>query len=400
MDDEPAGTAAAPVPSDPAPTAQSPDQAAPIPEIAPDGANVDRTLEAATTEYEGGYVDLPLWDRALAQAKGDRESAIPIYLRARATALQVLSRNLRSSGPAIRAAAERKAKQVAAQDARDKVVPAKRRLGGRFSARQMAIFGAGGAGVVGCAALLYVFVAGEPSQNSAVASTATNAVRSVPSANAKKAVTVPTSPKDSETPPAPREDLKAKVEELRGTGNFPLLVLFAVEWTRREPKNSDAWSQLSMGYEALRQYDDALDAATKAVELAPGNSLYWRNLGQMDLNANRPEEALRAFEEAAALNDGDIQSLVRAGILNVQLGRLPDASRSLDKALATSPGDSEALCLKAMIAHKLAAPKDTGPGAQKTGPRDGMCHDPNERPEMAVATAPPVVKQSVFTKKR
>ena len=53
-----------------------------------------------------------------------------------------------------------------------------------------------------------------------------------------------------------------------------------------------------------------------------------------------------------------------------------------------------------MITHKLAAPKDTGPAAQKTGPRDGICRDPNERPEPAVAAAPPVVKQSVFSKKR
>ncbi len=377
-----------------------PDTVPVLPELVPDAAAsaVDKMLSAATTEYEGGYVDMPLWDRAIAQAGGDREAAIPIYLRARATALQVLTRNLRSSGPGIRAAAHRHTKRVTEDDARQGAQPLRRR-GARFSARQLAAIAAAGAGVVGCAVLLYVFVGGEPSPNPA-ASTATNAVRYALQANAKKVAAAPRVANDGATTPAPAQDLKAKVEELRGTGNFPLLVLFAVEWTRREPTNSDAWNQLSMGYEALRQYDDALDAATKAVELAPGNSLYWRNLGQMNLSANRPEEALRAFEEAAALNDADIQSLVRAGILNVQLGRLPDASRALDKALATSPGDSEAQCLKAMIAHKLAAPKDTGPGAQKLGPRDGMCHDPNERPEPAVAAAPPAAKQSVFTKKR
>ncbi len=389
----------------PAPTAGArspggPDTVPVLPDLVPDATSaVDKTLAAATTEYEGGYVDMPLWDRAIAQASGDREAAIPIYLRARATALQVLTRNLRSSGPAIRAAAHRRAKRLTEDDARKDARP--RGWGfPRFSGRQLAAIAAAGAGVVGCAVLLYFFVGGEPSPNPAVASRATNAVRSVPPANAKKVAAAPRVANNDATTSAPSRDLKAKVEELRGTGNFPLLVLFAVEWTRREPANADAWNQLSMGYEALRQYDDATDAATKAVELAPGNSLYWRNLGQMDLNANRPEEALRAFEEAAALNDADIQSLVRAGILNVQLGRLPDASRALDKALATNPGDSEALCLKAMIAHRQASPKDTGPAAQTTGPRDGLCHDPNERPEPAVAAAPPVAKQSVFTKKR
>ena len=325
MDDAPARAGAA------APSPTGPDTVPVVPERAPDAASaVDKTLAAATTEYEGGYVDMPLWDRAIAQANGDREAAIPIYLRARATALQVLTRNLRSSGPGIRAEARKHAKRVTADDAREQAKPFKRRSA-RFSGRQLAAIGAAGAGVVGCAVLLYVFVGGEPSPNPSVASTVANAVRSVSQSNAKKVAATPPSAKDSATPAAPRQDLRTKVEELRGTGNFPLLVLFAVEWTRREPTNADAWNQLSMGYEALRQYDDALDAATKAVELAPGNSLYWRNLGQMNLNANRPEEAVRAFDEAAALNDADVQSLVRAGILNVQLGRLPEASRALDR---------------------------------------------------------------------
>ena len=364
MDDGPAGRRR-PCPNL-SPSASTPDQAASVPELSPDEANVDKTLATATTEYEGGYVDMPLWDRALAQANGDREAAIPIYLRARATALQVLSRNLRASGPAIRAAAERKAKRAMAQDARE-AAPARRRIG-RFSARQLAIFGAAGAGVVGCGAvLLYVFVGRRCVTE---VRRRLDGDQRCPVPCARKGEHGRRGSRRRERRPAssaPKQDLKAKVEELRGTGNFPLLVLFAVEWTRREPGNADAWSQLSMGYEALRQYDDAVDAATKAVKLAPGNSLYWRNLGQMNLYANRPEDALRAFDEAAALNDADIQSLVKAGILNVQLGRMPDASRSLDKALALSPGDSEAMCLKAMIAHKLAGAQGSGTRFAETG---------------------------------
>jgi hypothetical protein len=54
---------------------------------------VDKYLAAATAEFKRGDVDQPLWDRALAQAKGgDRGTAIGDYLRVRATALKVLKR--------------------------------------------------------------------------------------------------------------------------------------------------------------------------------------------------------------------------------------------------------------------------------------------------------------------
>jgi tetratricopeptide (TPR) repeat protein len=180
----------------------------------------------------------------------------------------------------------------------------------------------------------------------------------------------------------------AKIAELRLTGNWHVLVLYAGEWTRREPQNAAAWNELSLGYERLRQFDDAYNAATKAVALAPNISLYWRNLGQLDVELDLPEEALRAFEGAIALDDRDMHSLAQAGLLYWRLARVPEAKVALDKALALSAEDPDSLCLKALIANRPVAPKVLNAAARPPGPRETTCRDFTD-----VKDAPAVAKR-------
>jgi cytochrome c-type biogenesis protein CcmH/NrfG len=118
------------------------------------------------------------------------------------------------------------------------------------------------------------------------------------------------------------------VQALEKGGNWDLLVIHAAEWTRKQPSNAEAWKQLSQGYLKLRQFGEALDAATKAVQLSPENFLVWQNLGQVNLALQRPAEALLAFQRAGALNDQDVVSLVQEGKLNIQLGHSGQGSRS------------------------------------------------------------------------
>ena len=87
----------------PAPQAEDPTDI--VIDVAPIAApSTDRHQIAATTEFEKGEIDQPLWDRAFAQAKGDRKAAIAIYLPARATALRLLKRD---TTPAARPAQPR-----------------------------------------------------------------------------------------------------------------------------------------------------------------------------------------------------------------------------------------------------------------------------------------------------
>ena len=169
--------------------------------------------------------------------------------------------------------------------------------------------------------------------------------------------------------------LARKLQVLKSAGNWNVFVVYAGEWARAQPANPDAWRELSTGYVRLRQFRDALDAATKAVQVAPDSFLAWQNLGKVNLALQDPAAALAAFERATALNDQDIVSLMQAGALEAQLGRLPEARIAFDKALALSPEDIGALCGAASVAQRQGRAKDAEAIAQQLKALDGSCRD-------------------------
>ena len=57
------------------------------------------------------------------------------------------------------------------------------------------------------------------------------------------------------------------IQELKNAGNWNVVVLQALAWTRKEPKNAAAWNELSIGYINMRQLDDAHAAARMALNL-------------------------------------------------------------------------------------------------------------------------------------
>jgi tetratricopeptide (TPR) repeat protein len=254
------------------------------------------------------------------------------------------------------------------------------------------------AGIVWAVMLLYVSLGRTAPQETAAAVAPVN--RSEPSVRADAAAKAVKSASDSGTQRRSSSELIARIDELRLADNWNVLVLYATEWTRLESGNAAAWNQLSLGFEKLRQYDDAYAAATKAVSLAPKEPLYWRNLGELDRELNLPEEALRAYGEASALNDKDIHSLVQVGLLNLRLARMPEARLALDKALAANPEDPEVVCLKAVVARPPTAPKELPAAAKHLESLTGSCRDFAERRDQAVvANSSNATKSAVVPRK-
>ncbi len=180
-------------------------------------------------------------------------------------------------------------------------------------------------------------------------------------------------PAVSRKPIGATPELLKKIQELRDAGSWNVLVLYLVEWTRKEPRNAEAWDQLRAGYATLKQYDDALAAAKKAQELMPEDAKAWRNLGVAYADAGDPVAALKAFEQAVARDDRDAESFTRIGILNAQLSQLPEAGRAFDRALAINPGDHVVQCLRTGIAPLSSAPKDTYATAKQVKAIDAKC---------------------------
>jgi tetratricopeptide (TPR) repeat protein len=364
-------------------------------------ASEDRFLARARDEHAAGHVDPPLWARAVAQAGGDKAQATPIYLASRATALRVAKRQERAARRARVVEVLSNAPETGfgtqvseAPGTRDETTskePGRRTRRGSAKPNRWRVIVA--AGTVACVAMvsgsIALWSASGPTQqhNLAKPTPPVNVSgRPMPSGGAASAA-ANTSGSAGEN--VSGEDFIGRLQALEEAGNWNLLVLYAVEWTRKQPGNANAWRTLSRGYVKLRQFGEALDAATKAVQLAPEDFLAWRNLGQLHVALQRPAEALPAFQKAAALNDRDVVSLVQEGILNTQLGRLPDARVAFDKALAVSAEDVPALCGSAALAQKEGRVKDAEAITRQVSSLGGRCPDPSAGESVRVAASDP-----------
>lgn len=336
----------------PAPTqgaAKTPEPEASLP------APEKRLVDQAAQEFDNGSINQALWLRVLAKAAGDKAAAKTAYLRARARELEHAARTGGTTGPVL---VGREASKPAAGSAAQKSgmrapegsepVPPRRVP----SKRSLVIGAAAAVAVLGVAAVAWGVMrrdGNEPPKPAVAAA----APAQIP--NAQPVAQAPPQPTEKAALP---EDFGARCAELVASGNWNVLVIYASEWTRKEPANANAWVQLSVGYAKLRQLNDAFQAATKATKLSPQEALVWRNLGQLHVALKEPLPALAAFEQAIALNDKDAYSFAQAGMLDLQLDRLPQAKIAFDSALATNADNVDAMCGEMAVAQKLGRSKD------------------------------------------
>jgi tetratricopeptide (TPR) repeat protein len=313
-----------------------------------------RFLKEATRQYKEGHLDLPLWNRALAQAKGDKETAVQHYLQARAIALRLLNREHREER---RSQAARLARQRQA-DAKG-IAPLR-----VFARHRIAIISVSLVLVAAGGWLFMSYPTSKPVEPASV-------VRKAPAS-----VTAPAKSASSDAASAKQvalARLMKKIEELRDAENWNVLVFYLAEWTRQEPANPDAWNALRADYMRLKQYDDALGAARKASELAPDDPRLSRHLGAAYMYVNNFTAALAAYEQALARDEADADSLTQVGMLNALAGRIPEAKSAFDRALAVRPSDATALCMRTGVAQVSAAPKDSYATGKQLRAVDAQC---------------------------
>jgi tetratricopeptide (TPR) repeat protein len=343
-----------------------------LPAAAPE-VKTDRFVREAAQQYAEGHIDQPLWDRAFAQANGDRLAAADIYLAARATALRLLDRERRTerrilvpdAQPAIAAAA-------ADTDADAGLARTVVQSSGSFHRRRL--LAKYRPAIIAAAVILPLAIGGWlllgllSSGGDVTPAARAPAVKPSPAAAIPPAaVAAVEAPK-----PDPAVELMRKIQEFRDAGNWNMLVLYAVEWTRREPSNAVAWNQLRAGYLNLRQLDDAQGAARKAVEFAPKDASMWRNLAEVTLDLDDVSGAVLAYEQAAALDPQDLHSLRQIGVLTARQGCLPESRIAFERALALSPNDPTTLQMRA-AATQPAAPKEKYSAARQIAPPAPDC---------------------------
>jgi tetratricopeptide (TPR) repeat protein len=282
-------------------------------------STADEFLARAAKEYEGGQVDQKLWRLAAGQGTQDESLVIAAYLRARATALQLEQRRAGAAQAAARPGGPSPGghPRLVAPAVLEDEEPGVRRGGMQPKVK----YWAAGIGAAVVLVLVVVWLFASPRESASVRQAVDSTTPAPASSAAKGEHGATPDMKQNEARPA----FESEIKDLKQAGNWNVVVLYASNWTRKEPNNAAAWYELSVAYMQMRQLDDAFHAATHAVQLAPQEGALWNNLGQVNLALERLPEANVAFDKALGLRGDDPEALCGAALVAQRQGRRTDA---------------------------------------------------------------------------
>ena len=124
--------------------------------------------------------------------------------------------------------------------------------------------------------------------------------------------------------------------------------------------SAQAYSNIGGIHHLRGEYDLAVAAYLKALDLRPNSHTTHRNLGDAYLKSGRVSEARDAYQRALLQAEGDLQVnandhtlLATLAVYHQKLGNTVVARRTLDRALSMAPSDVQVL-FRAAIVHALA----------------------------------------------
>jgi tetratricopeptide (TPR) repeat protein len=148
---------------------------------------------------------------------------------------------------------------------------------------------------------------------------------------------------------ASKADLAAKVTEIR-TAKYTDIVSLATKDTGLKPDEALLWNQLGYGQAGLKQYDDAITAYKKAVDLEtvakkprmPVIGQAQAGLGECYARTGKVPEANAAFDAAAKADPGNAQLYLKnQAIIFFQEGNATAQAAAADEAIKADPNPND-----------------------------------------------------------
>ncbi|MCC6347929.1 MAG: tetratricopeptide repeat protein [Nitrospirales bacterium] len=106
---------------------------------------------------------------------------------------------------------------------------------------------------------------------------------------------------------------------------------------QENPRDADAWYHLADLYDRNSQYEEAIKAYQKAVELKPDNGYAYFKIGTAYGSLNRPGEAVGALKKATKLLPGYAPAYNNLGVEYGKLGKTGEEISALKKAIRLRP---------------------------------------------------------------
>lgn len=138
----------------------------------------------------------------------------------------------------------------------------------------------------------------------------------------------PDIPRQASAPPVQPDPIAGRSQELDAL----------IRETSQNPENVVAWTDLGNLYFDTNQFDKAIWAYQKSLELQPDNPNVLTDMGVMYRRKGQPEEAVKAFDKAISVDPKHEVSRFNKGIVLLHdLNKPQEAIRSWEALLKVNP---------------------------------------------------------------
>lgn len=122
-------------------------------------------------------------------------------------------------------------------------------------------------------------------------------------------------------------------------GRFQESLALLQKATKFEPSATN-YCALSRAFQALQQNDDALACLFKAIELNPGDSIAYNNIGAHLLREKQHQRAVTHLQKSISLNSANDSAWANLGLSCMHRGNYKDAIGYIKKAIAINPSQA------------------------------------------------------------
>jgi len=126
-----------------------------------------------------------------------------------------------------------------------------------------------------------------------------------------------------------------------------------------DPTNADAYYNKGVAFDNLDRFEEAIVAYDKTIEIAPDYERAYNNKGYVLLKLGRYDEAITSLNKAIELNPKDAFAYSNKGYSLINLARYDDAIDYIKKALVIRPDFRGAKINMALALQKRGGPGDT-----------------------------------------
>ena len=127
-----------------------------------------------------------------------------------------------------------------------------------------------------------------------------------------------------------------------GTSQTEQLVKDAQARVEQQPDNPEAWEELASAYSGNEQNPEAVDAAERAVELAPNQYRRVQTLVALQIRAGDNAGAIQTLQTFTGANPDSAEAFLQLGQLAEDAGRTALARLSYSRFLQLEPDDRRA----------------------------------------------------------